>query len=302
MAGKLQAMEPALRNVTIGHSRKERLSYVRVQITLTVAEAKWLIAKAIAQLPEVRRAQAEGSILFKGGTTVSAVCEELCGEPLAILGRISPAGARTSAAPGAVSRHCALLRAGILEAVQERLEAVAESLGPADVIIVGANAIDAFGHAAMMIGVRGGGAPWRVLAGVMADHAHVLIAVGSEKLVPGNLQEILTRTSRLDVDRADGMAVGLVPLVGKVITEVEALQILGGVDCWIIGKGGIGGAEGATTLVAQGSKEAITAVLAAVAAVRGKGHSGIPQTLPDCSGPSRSCAAHRACHHNGVRS
>ncbi len=50
-----------------------------------------------------------------------------------------------------------------------------------------------------------------------------------------------------------GMAVGLIPVPGRIITELTALSLLAEVTATVIGRGGImGGAEGATTFVVQG--------------------------------------------------
>lgn len=69
---------------------------MKVQIALTVNESKRLIAKAIISLPEVKNAFEKEKILLKGGTTVSAVAEELVGVPLRICGRISKRGTVSS--------------------------------------------------------------------------------------------------------------------------------------------------------------------------------------------------------------
>ncbi|MCL4370580.1 MAG: hypothetical protein M1380_06700 [Chloroflexi bacterium] len=69
---------------------------MRAQVSLTVSEGKLLIARAIASLPEVRSAFENGRILLKGGTTVSALAEELVGVPLRISGRVSPRGTKSS--------------------------------------------------------------------------------------------------------------------------------------------------------------------------------------------------------------
>ena len=57
---------------------------MRIQITLTSPEGKRIIAKGIKALPRVQEVRKEGKIVLKGGTTVSAVSEELCGEPMKI--------------------------------------------------------------------------------------------------------------------------------------------------------------------------------------------------------------------------
>ena len=88
---------------------------MKCQFSLTVTEGKRLIAKAIASLPEVRHALGEGLILLKGGTTVSALSEELCGQPLRISGRITPRGTVSSGAAEPVGAHSLLLRMGVPE-------------------------------------------------------------------------------------------------------------------------------------------------------------------------------------------
>ena len=50
---------------------------MRAQISLTVTGAKRIIAKAVASFPEVRKAGQSGKLVLKGGTTVSALSEEL---------------------------------------------------------------------------------------------------------------------------------------------------------------------------------------------------------------------------------
>jgi len=69
---------------------------IRLQLSMTLTEGKMIIAKGICSLKEVRRAYKNGCIVLKGGTTVSAVAEELCGVSLKISGRITPRGAKTA--------------------------------------------------------------------------------------------------------------------------------------------------------------------------------------------------------------
>ena len=55
---------------------------MQASFTLTVSESKRLIAKAVAAMPEVVRAQREGYLLVGRGSTNAYVVEELTGEPL----------------------------------------------------------------------------------------------------------------------------------------------------------------------------------------------------------------------------
>jgi hypothetical protein len=267
---------------------------MRAQISLTVPESKRVIAKGIAAMPAVRKAFRSGRIFLKGGTTVSAVCQELTGKPMLIAGRISPQGTKMAQVYSA-QYHCALLEKGRLLAVDDILEQTLETLRPEDVVVIGANIIDAFGNAAMMYGVALGGKPGRVISGLMSETKNLIVAAGLEKLVPGSLTEVIANTGRLNVDLSMGMAVGLTPIIGKIITEKEAVPLLADVTCMVIGKGGISGAEGATTLIVEGAEKEVKRVFQLILSLKGAGVSGIAESLPDCIAPHEKCKVHRAC-------
>jgi len=267
---------------------------MKVQVSLTVNEAKRIIAKGIAMLPEVKKALKSGKIFLKGGTTVSAVCEEFIGKPMLIAGRISPRGT-TMANTYSGKFHCALIENGKLRAIDEILEETAARLSGKDVFVIGANAIDVYGNAAMMHGVALGGKPARVISGLMSEISHVIVAVGLEKLVPGSVTDIIVKTGRKEVDASMGMAVGLTPIVGQIITEKEAISLLGDVCCTVIGKGGIFGAEGGTTMQIDGGKREVEKIFQIIQTVKGMQLSGIPESLPDCVPPHEKCKVHRGC-------
>jgi hypothetical protein len=267
---------------------------MRAQITLTVNEAKRIIAKGIASLPYVQTALKSGKIFVKGGTTISAVCEELVGQPLRISGRVVPSGTK---APKSYSPHfhCALIERGELSDIFDSLEQAVEGLSAKDVAIIGANAIDAHGNSALMLGRVLGGSPGKIISGLMAEIKNVIIAVGLEKLVPSSIPDIICNTGRKNVDVSMGMAVGLAPVVGKIITEKDAISLIGDVDCLVIGRGGILGAEGATTMIIEGNEEEVDKVFQTVLSVKGTDVSGIEESLRECSPPNEHCKLHRSC-------
>lgn len=267
---------------------------MKVQVSLTVHESKRLIAKAVAGLPEVKRALAGGRILLKGGTTVSAVAEELAGRPLKIAGRITPLGTKSYYEPGQMP-HCALLRKGVWENVDGKLKHVVAELQGDDVAVIGANILDVHRNAAMMIGQALGGEPGTVVSGIMGQGCRVIIPVGLEKLIPGTVAEAVRAAGRAGIEKSMGMAVGLVPLMGTVVTEVDALQILAGVSCTVIGRGGICGAEGGTTILIEGEFERVETAWRLVKSVKGSGISGDPQTIRECERGSSNCRNHLGC-------
>ncbi len=267
---------------------------MKVQITLTVAEAKKLIAKGVAALPEVQEAKQNGKLFFKGGTTASAASEELVGMPLKISGRISPRGGKTGGKE-VKEGHNLLFSNGQGEYVDHRLKEVVAGLGKGDVVIIGANAVDHRGEAAMMVGGSLGGPPGEVLVGLLAGGATVLVVAGFEKLIPGTISEAVAACGRKKIDLAMGMAVGLVPIPGRLINEAAALEILTGVKCTVIGMGGVFGAEGATTMVVDGTAQQVEQVLAIVEQLKGANTAGLAESFPECSRGSNKCKDHYGC-------
>jgi hypothetical protein len=267
---------------------------MRVQVTLTVNESKRIIAKGVAKLPVVKRALRSGKIFLKGGTTVSCVCEELAGKPLEISGRIVPNGTKAGRFKSG-KFHCALIERGELLDVYETLENTIENLGAEDVAVIGANAIDVYGNAAMMYGSPLGSKPGRIISGLMAEICNIIVPAGLEKLVPGSIAESIVKSGRKHIDRSMGMAVGLTPVIGTIITEKDAVPLLGDVTCTVIGRGGILGAEGATTMIIEGNERQVENVFQIILSVKGAKISGIPESLPECIPTDERCKSHRAC-------
>jgi hypothetical protein len=268
---------------------------MRVQVSLTPNEGKRIIAKAVAQLPEVKTALRDGRILLKGGTTVSAVAEELAGVPLRISGRISARGTLAAVRADASLPHSLLIEGGKPRNADDDLTEAVRNLGRGDVIVIGANALDAEGNAAMMAGSVGGFSPGLAMTSMMTEGAGVIIAVGLDKLIPGRMRDAVAAAGRKGVEKSVGMAVGLMPLFGRVITEKDALEVLAPVRAAVIGRGGAFGGEGSTVLVVEGDPAAAKEIFDLVLSVKGTAVSGTPDSFAECSGPNSRCVMHLAC-------
>jgi hypothetical protein len=263
--------------------------FMKAQLTLTVAESKKLIAKAIISMPEVKEAIIKGKILLKGGTTVSAVLEELTGDQFWIMGRVTPLGTMfvAASAPATPRMHWAVLEGGKITDVSFALIENAVKLSRNDLFITGANAVDIYGHAAMMAG-----APLvsksdvgRIIGGLLGLGIRMIVAVGLEKLIPSTIEEAILACGRVFTDKSMGVSTGLVPLYPayKMVTEKEAIGILADVKAIVIGSGGIAGAEGATTLVIEGSTKEVKKAFNIVKEIKGAKVSGIPESLIECN-------------------
>lgn len=254
-----------------------------------------MIARAIAALPEVQWALENGRILLKGGTTVSAVADEIVGVKLRVSGRVSPRGTRSARIEEPTTPHCIIVERGQWRNVDQDLPSVVVGMDSRDVAILGANIIDSQGRAAMMAGRALGGVPGQAMTGLMAQGVQVIVAAGLEKLIPGSVDEAVRQAGIAGCDWSLGMSVGLMPVVGRVITEVEALQIIAPVTCAVIGRGGIDGAEGGATIVMTGEAADVQRAIDVVLDLKGARTSGSEESWPECRGGSRKCREHGCC-------
>ncbi|MGC8778474.1 MAG: hypothetical protein ACP5Q4_07320, partial [Candidatus Caldatribacteriaceae bacterium] len=129
---------------------------------------------------------------------------------------------------------------------------VAGELKAGDVIMKGANALDVPGkRAAILIGHPEGGTIIAALRAVVGKRAHLLLPVGLEKRITGNLDEIARR-----VNAGDASGPRLLPVPGEVFTEIDALYLLSGTSGELVAAGGVCGAEGSIWLAIRGSTAA----------------------------------------------
>jgi len=224
---------------------------------LTPAESKRLIAAAVASLPEVQRALRRGRIIVAGGTTNAYVAEALTGEAVHkfwyTAGRI--AHGKLGSNEGARRIPPVVLVRGkrVNRAPAEVLEAFTRD----DVFIKGANAVDPSGMAGVLMGDARGGTIGAALGILKARGSHLVVPVGLEKLVPS--VAAASGVCGQGVFRyAIGDPVGFMPLVGaKVVTEIEALRFLFGLEAVLVASGGVAGSEGAVVLAMEGPEAAL---------------------------------------------
>jgi len=235
--------------------------------SLTVSESKRLIAKGVAQADFVRRAMAEGTLAVGSGTTNAYVVEEITGERFDkkqfVTGKTLPAGYD---GPKLSYTHPDLvIRKG--ERLDIRAAEALADMGPGDVYVKGVNAINyERDQAGVLIGHPTGGGVGATLGTIVARRITYLHPVGLEKNVPADLVEV---AALLNED-PDGKGPTLWVVPGVIFTEIEALDVLAGVEAVPVGSGGIGGAEGAVWLATLGTDEQLEKAQEIVASVRGE--------------------------------
>ncbi|MCW3991907.1 MAG: hypothetical protein NWE79_04305 [Candidatus Bathyarchaeota archaeon] len=239
------------------------------QVVLTVAESKRLIARGVAALPEVKKAMKGGMVVIATGTTNAYVLEELWGR--SIDKRRYRSGITTPREP---ERHeepqeepipDVVFRKGEVAEELNRYNAV-EHMGKGDIYIKGANALDYMGQTAgVLIGSPVGGTLGAVLGQIIGKKIHLIVPIGLEKLVYEDINELHRLAAQ-----GDSEGPSMWPIMGTIITEIEALDILTGVEATLYAAGGIAGAEGAVRLMLMGTQDQVEAALGLIESVKGE--------------------------------
>jgi hypothetical protein len=247
-------------------------SGMRAIFVLTPSESKRLIAKAVAQLPEVKRALAEGEIVIGHGSTNVYVAEEILGEcpkrdqflsGLIINGTLCLT--QPEEKPPMI-----VIRRGKLVPPEPTMEEVLKNFGPESVFIKGANAVDPEGNAGVFTAHPSGGTIGFAYGILSARGCKLIVPVGLEKLIPS-----VPMAARLCGQGlfyySQGTRVGMIPLVNaKVITEIQAFEILFGLEAHHVGGGGVGGSEGSVVIVAEGEKGALDRAIRLIESIKGE--------------------------------
>jgi hypothetical protein len=233
------------------------------QFLITPSAGKRLIAKTIANHPAVLKALKRGTIVIVAGTTNGYVAEEVLkthkiaddfsrkhffrGITMPKAKAVTEEGrlADESKFPGDVV---------IVRGEWQRGKTIADvvdTLGEGDVIVKSANALDlAHRKAAILIGHPKAGTIGLALPAVLGRRVRLIIPVGLEKRVDGDLD---TLAAKMNAPGAGGYR--LLPVVGEVFTEIEALIALTAAEVELVAAGGVCGAEGAVWVAVSGEPE-----------------------------------------------
>jgi hypothetical protein len=232
------------------------------QFVLTPAVGKRLIAKTLANHPTVRKALKNGTLVIVAGATNGYVAEEILGtlgvkdfsRKYFFRGITLPSSkimtgtgrlADVSKFPGDVVIVKGVWQKG------KTIEDVVDSLKEGDVILKGANALDLTRkQAAILIGHPKAGTIGLALPAVVGRRVKLIIPVGLEKRVNGDL---FTLAEKLNAPDASGPR--LLPVPGEVFTELDALTALTGANVELTAAGGVCGAEGSCWLAVTGNEE-----------------------------------------------
>ena len=233
------------------------------QYVVTPSAGKLLIAKALVEHDAVSNALNNGTLVIIAGTTNGYVAEEVL-KSLGISGGFSrkrffrgitlpPGSAVTS--EGRLSDESSFPGDVVITKGEWRkgktIFDVIDELKEGDVILKGANALNLHNkQAAILIGHPKAGTIALVLQAVLGRRVRLIIPVGLEKRVNGDLSNIAEK-----VNESGSEGIRLFPTPGQVFTEIEAIHLLTRAKAELIAGGGVCGAEGSCWLIISGTEE-----------------------------------------------
>ena len=260
---------------------------MKTVFTLTSAESRRLIAKAVVAMPEVKAAWEKAYLLLAGGTTNAFIAQELLDdksiEPgLCTVGE-STDGLLCVTSPASRKSFPNVFYQGEAKKEMTLVEALSD-FHAETVVIKGANAVDMNGVVGVITSGFDGGTVPRVIGPVTSKGLKWITPVGLEKLVPSVQESAKALGGATTIDVSMGADPGMYCLGNTVVvTEIEAIKMLFNCDAKLICCGGIGGNEGAVTLAVTGEEKNIRDLVAYLEDnVKGeppvKGNKGVCET------------------------
>lgn len=271
---------------------------MRALFVFTPAESRRFIAKAVARMPQVERAQAEGEIAICHGATNVYVAEEIFGACTSrdkylsglVVNRILCVTQAEEKPP------LLLWRKGVLNAPAATMGETLKDFGAESVFIKGANAVDAEGNVGVFVANPTGGTIGWSYGILSARGCHLIVPVGLEKLVP-SVRAAARSCGQDSLYYCQGIRIGMIPIMNAtVVTEIEAFRILFDLKAVHVGGGGMTESQGAIVIVAEGERDRLDRAIALIESIKGE-----PSLHPKKSACTNCVPTVMILNDNGVR-
>ena len=226
-----------------------------IQIFLTPAAGKKLIAKAIASREDVQDAVMNHTVVVIKGTTNAYLAEELLAgvgvtdfDKRGFYRGVVKSPDAKSEVP--VQEYDVVIEKGKYVTGKTIFDVVGD-LRTGDIIFKGANAVNLEeGTAGILIGDPKSGTISAAHNTAIVRRVQLIHLVGVEKRVDLPMKELAEICND-----PEGKGPGLFLSAGAIYTEIEALYDLCGVDAYILAAGGVAGCEGGCFFVCEGEDE-----------------------------------------------
>ena len=269
---------------------------LKALVVLTPSESKRLIGKAVVNMGVVLKALEKGTVVIDNSSTNAFVAEEILGvtlnRGLFASGVIFPKGMCVN--QSRAYKHIILKKGKLAHDIHKekynvneikkedaKIYATLRHLKNGDVWIKSANALDTQGGAGILMASTIGGRVGMALGFMYARGIDFVVPVGLEKLILGSVSDVARELGHGRLDYCMGLKVGLMPVYGDVVSEIEAIKILTNAKAIPVSAGGVSGAEGAITLLIKGTPNQVNKAIKIIEAIKGEPKTKVPMT--DCA-------------------
>lgn len=237
-----------------------------VWASLTVAEGKRLIAKAIKEYAPVKSAMENAAVIITRGSTNHYLLEEFMGQEIENgsfqTGKITPNGKAPHKVNSIKKEY--LYKKGKMSEIQDLQKALNE-LPKGSVVFKGGNILNHNqGTAAVLIGHPTGGTIG-MIDKVLSDNVQLIVPIGLEK---NSSVDMAFMEANFNKKSASEPAIHI--LNGTPFTEIEAIKCMADVEVYQYAAGGVDGAEGGVSLLIRGDKEQVAQAMEFIKGVYGE--------------------------------
>jgi len=259
---------------------------MKASFTLIPAESRRLIAKAVAEMNEIKSAKEKAYIVINGGTTNGYIAQELAGADVkpeeftagTITHRMMCV---TELPPKRQLPFPIILHKG--RRSDKTIPDVFKDFSIETVLIKGGNCIDAEGNVGVVAAGFDGGTMGATMGTAVTQGLKYIVPIGLEKLVP-SVDKAIAAGGAKTLGYSLGADFGIFKIPNAVVvTEIEALKILADVQATHIASGGIGEAAGAVSLIIEGEDQKVQQAIDIIESLKGE------PTLPGFKGNCESC-------------
>ena len=244
---------------------------MRASIVLTPAESKRLIAKAVVQKSNVKKAMERAYIILCEGSTNVMIAQELFGMDVLCENFIcgtSAGGVLCISEPEIRSTFPLVAYKGKITNLP--YEKALEDFHLDTVIIKGGSAIDKHGLVGVIVSGYDGGVLPKLMGVSVSQGIRMICPIGLEKVV-FSVREAAKHAGGKRFNYSMGADYGLFVVPNAdVVTEIDAIKILSGAEATHIASGGIDGSEGAVILSCEGHINEINKVTEIVESIKGE--------------------------------
>ncbi len=238
---------------------------MRIQLVFNMWESRAFIAKAILKHPDIEKHLKTGTIAIGRGITNSFILREFLWATGNTEFEIDIDNYVAGVIDGSLWQSNPDTRTPevVFRNGKPFFESIANAVESCDIVIKGGNALGTDWVAGVLVAHPQGGTIGSVYAMCITRGIKMIVPISLEKMVPFPITELVPNLGgQKNIDFARGLPVGLFPIVGgEIFSEIDATDLLGAVEVYPIGSGGVYDGAGSTIFEISGIESEVQKIL-----------------------------------------